>query len=427
MSMAWLLLAGASCDDFLTFENPDSKTVPGEYYTLAKEVEQAVVGIYVDFRRALLSNHAWLMYGEARVGDLQVDVDFYDEVLNQQLKAKHKSIQQVSDWAYFYDVIYDANEVLRLIEKADRGVLTSDQVHLFKGEALALKSMAYFYLARIWGDVPSAERHNFGQVISSDTAVELALSFVTEAQSLLPWILMNTYGIESASLTAVRFNKTAAILLAAQENLWLGNDGDAYALLKSAAEPEKADSLSGFGLSTGEDRQLDGIPTIPLDKNVVSIPLDKLNAIYPEGDGRRDRMFSISEDDGRATLIADDESVLELFSTKNLYLLLAEAAWKHSGIDEAKGYMQAIAATEGATEDYSALDESTFEEALLLERRRTLIGCGQRVFDLIRFNRVADEIPAFSETDVQDGAAYWPLSQASIEDNSLSQNSYWSN
>lgn len=417
-----LLVVLASCKKSLTTDL-DNRTVAQGYYDSAQKVEQAVVGGYVDLRRALLANYGWLMYGEARTGDLNVAVSFQPAVVNQQLITNDRNVQQLTDWGYFYDVIHDANDVLNIVNQSNSSILSTYQRNLYKGEALALKSMAYFYLARIWGDVPSAEAGDFGKRLTNQQIVTMATGWATQAQGLLPWILNNADGIQSVALTGIRFNKTAATLLLSQEQLWLSKNQDAYTLLTTTFTPAViADSLSSFGLSIGKDRRTD-IPQAPLSGSVVSMTIDKLNAIYPTGDGRRSKMYTISSDGKTATLIVKDASVLPLLHIREINLLLAEAAWRIGNLDEAKTDL--IAASTGATENYSTLTSSTFADALLTERRRMMMGTGQFMFDLIRFGKVTTYIPVFADADVQKGASYWPLSVSSMQGNSLSQNSYW--
>ena len=152
--------------------------------------------------------------------------------------------------------------------------------------------------------------------------------------------------------------------------------------------------------------------------------LNRLNAIYPEGDARRASMFNISASENTATLIIKDSRVVELLPEREINLLFAEAAWKSGHLEEAKNYLSTAAT--GATEDYAALTEETFGAALLLERQRMLAGTGQRFFDLIRFDKVSAYIPEFTDADVDKGAAWWPLSVNSMNSNSWSQNSFWS-
>lgn len=415
-----LLLVFSSCEDNLTIQ-PDNVTVADGYYNSAQKIEQAVIGGYVDLRRALLVNHAFLMYGEARTGDLKVAVDHQQAVADQLLISDQRYVKQLSDWGYFYDVIRDANDVLDIINNADAGILSVYQRDLFKGEALALKSMSYFYLARIWSEIPSAEKNDFGKRLTNQEAVTMASSFASEAKSILPWMLINDDGIESLALTGVRFNKTAVTMLLAQEQLWLGKTEDAYTLLSNTFSTATTDSLTSFGISLGEDRRT-VLPGAPLAANIVSMPLDRFNAVYPSGDARRS-MFNISAGDYKATLILSDATVLDLLPQREIDLLFAEAAWRSSRLSEAQSYLTKAAA--GATEDYSNVTEAGFADALLTERRRMLMGTGQRMFDLIRLGRVSVFIPAFTAADVQEGAAYWPLSANSLKGNGLNQNSYW--
>lgn len=410
-----------SCSDFLTVDS-ENKTVTEGYYDSPKKVEQAVVGAYVNLRRALLENHAWLMYGEVRAGDLIVSADCFKYVAGQDLTANNDNLKQLTDWEYFYDVISNANDVLQVVEQVKNNVLSDYQYKLYKGEALAIKSIGYFYLARIWGNVPSAEKSDFGTLLGNNAAVERSIAFARQAQQLLPWMLVNDDGIESAALTAIRFNKTAITLLLAQENLWLRKKEETYTLLKATFTESAKDSLSGFGLSMGKDER-SNIPTRPLDGSIVTISLDKLNSIYPKGDKRRGSMYDISEQKGSATLVVKDGTILPLLAVNELYLLQAEAAWGVGNLPEAISYLSSAAT--GSVEDYSTLTNDTFEDALMLERQRLLMGTGQRFFDLMRFGKVNRTIPFYSENDVASGAGYWPISVNSLVGNSLVQNSYW--
>lgn len=415
-----LLVTLASCKKNLTIDL-DNKTVAEGYYDSSQKIEQAVIGGYVDLRRALTANYGFLMYGEARAGDVQVVVEYQQAVATQQLKSDNRYVKQLTDWGYFYDVIRDANDVLDNISKADNGVLTTYQRKLYRGEALALKSTAYFYIARIWGDILSAEGNNFGKKLTNVEAVTLAATFATEAKPLLPWRLLSDDGIESAALTGIRFSRTSVTSLLASEQLWLGKPADAFTTLTNTFTTTiTTDSLSDLGISLGADRRTT-IPLKPLDASAVNIPLDRFNAIYPTGDARRTRLFNIAAT--QATFIVKDATILPLITQTEINLLTAEAQWRTGKLADAKASL--IKAAAGATENYSNLTDATFGDALLNERRRLLIGTGQRVFDLIRFGKVPAFITTLTDADVQKGAAYWPLSANSISGNSLSQNSYW--
>jgi hypothetical protein len=410
----------SSCNDFLTL-TPENRTEEEGYYSSGQRIDQSIVGGYVDLRRALLANHAFLMYGEARAGELVVKVDHQPYVTTQKLKTNQYELVRLTDWEYFYDVIKSANDALNILANTGTDVLSEYRRNLYQGEALALKSMAYFYLTRIWGEIPSAESADFGQKLTSAAAIERAITYSREALPLLPWMLQNDDGIESAALTTIRFNRASASLLLAQEELWRGKGPEALAALQQLFADGA--SRTGFSLSMGKDRRTT-ITSTPLNGAVVSMPMAKFNSIYPAGDTRRSSLFTISADQDVATLIVRDQTSLELLRLSELDLLLAEATWRSGNLDDALKHL--LTASTGATEDYTKLTKDTFADALLLERQRLLVGTGQRFFDLVRFGKVTAFVPALPEAAVQSGAAYWPLSARSLSGNSLSQNSYWS-
>lgn len=413
-----VLLAGlSSCKDYLTIDELDNRTVEQGYYDSAAKVEQSVIGIYVDLRRALLADHAWLMYGEARVGDLTVQNPVQMDVLAQRLKASE--LQKLADWGYFYDVIYDANQTLQMLDALDKNVLNSFQYKLYKGESLALKSLAYFYVARIWGDVPSAEKQDFGAKLTQQEAIARAITWSKEAQQLLPWNHLNDDGIVSKAMTEVRFSKTAVSLLLAQQQLWLDQSSEVATMLATTFTGVPADSLSVFGLSMGIDRRQD-IPQTPLAASQVSLTVDKLNSIYPAGDTRRSQ-YAISGT--TASLIVSNQELLTLYDTREIELLLAESKWRSQNAAAAIPHLKIAAA--GATENYDLLTDASFGAALLKERQRLLMGQGQRFFDLVRFGKVSDVLPGLTAQQIKDGAIYWPLSDRSMAGTSWKQITYW--
>lgn len=415
--IAIALISFASCDDFLTIKEPEDKTVIEGYYNSKQRVEQAVIGVYVNFRRALLENRAWLMYGEVRAGELNIDVDYWGYVKNQQLTVDDDAVQQLTDWEYFYDVLYSANNTLDIIEKVKGDVLEEYDYKLFKGEMLALKSMAYFYITRIWGKTISAEQATSGKLWEQNEALDVALNLAVEAHKLLPWRLKNEDGIESAELTRVRMSKYPITILLGEEYMWAKKYSEAYALLTAPELQENTDKVISFGFSTGEDYRTN-LPEKPLEG--ASISIDKYNELYAGGGGAA--RFTLLEKEGIAKLNSFP-GIKNLYGDTYFALLLAEAAWRADNLELAKTTLKPYWDFFG--QDYSELKKEDFEAIILRERERILVGSGNRFFDLIRFGKVAEVIPQFSPEDVSEGAGYWPLSKKSLE-NKIDQNAYWS-
>lgn len=416
-----ILIILSSCSELLTIKDIENKSVVDGFYDSNKRVEQSVIGIYINMRRALILNRAWLAYGEQRSGDIQLNSSYQDYIISQELDANNIYLDQISNWEYFYDAIAQADRTLEIVEGLESGILNEYEKNLFKGESLALKSLAYFYLARIWGEVPVLESGYTVSKSSSEEVINLAISFAEEAYDLVPWELLNDDGVVSSSLTESRLNKSALSMLLAQEYLWQGSSNKAYSILQYVGSSDDS-AFYQFGFVLGEDYDVD-LPDELFDSDIVSVSLEALNRLYPEGDTRLDR-FYIQED--QAELTTDLYDVTSLYNEDELKLLITEAAWRTGKNEEAKTLLADVA--DGATEDYLSIADSEIGASILQERARILIGCGYRFFDLIRFNEVSNTISTLTDSDVNEGAIYWPLSNASMQSNDgIIQNSYWLN
>ncbi len=103
-------------------------------------------------------------------------------------------------WKGFYLIAFRANSVLYRIDNEDveMTVKAHDRI---KGEALFLRSLAFFYLSNLWGDVPLIlKEQSYDEVLAARTPKqEIVTQLITDlklAESLLP------------SVTEYRSNKT---------------------------------------------------------------------------------------------------------------------------------------------------------------------------------------------------------------------------
>lgn len=93
-------------------------------------------------------------------------------------------------WRTYFRMVNRSNEVLEHIEKAPEG-LNQDLMNQFKGEALFLRALAYFYLTDLYGDVPlhltipTVETAQLPRTAKS-VVIEQVVTDLSDAITLLP-------------------------------------------------------------------------------------------------------------------------------------------------------------------------------------------------------------------------------------------------
>ena len=131
-------LACWRCADFIDVR-PENSTTYTNYYRTQKDAEALLSGLELYMRS--LGNVAWL----AGVGE-KVDSDPYFNVSN---RLDFYSVSFV--WSSFYNVIYQADLIL---DNAHRFELSDDEMRPYLLQAYFAKGIAYFWLARTFGEAP---------------------------------------------------------------------------------------------------------------------------------------------------------------------------------------------------------------------------------------------------------------------------------
>ena len=148
-----LILAGSivSCKKWLDLK-PQDGIVGNEFWNTKEQVDAAVVGLYTSMQA---STESFFLWGETR-GDMvspgfRVSQDELD-IVNLNILPNNRFI----NWRTIYQTINYCNLIIQL----GPGVLQKDntftQANLDRavGEALAVRSLMYFYLVRSFRDVP---------------------------------------------------------------------------------------------------------------------------------------------------------------------------------------------------------------------------------------------------------------------------------
>lgn len=194
-----------------------------------------LMGIYGLMRAALADNYGHWIYGEMRYGDFtpysRADLRVVKE---NKLKSAYPIIKELTDWRRFYAVI---NAASLFIERAP-GVMGKDKRYTERdmkydvAQARTIRALMYFYMVRIWGDVPllkeSYDNGSFVEVGRSTEATVLAFaeSELLSAAQDLPYRYavgeQSYYGESYNVWVGVLVNKITAYSLLAHVAAWQG-------------------------------------------------------------------------------------------------------------------------------------------------------------------------------------------------------------
>lgn len=145
------LLFANSCQDWLELIPPQG-LIREEFWQTKEDVQAVVMGAYETFARL----DAMLF----RFGEIRADMivgDIYQGGDEQRVAESNIYPENwMCDWAQFYEVINYCNEVIKnapLVQEID-DTFTDYQLKGYLSEAQFLRGLAYFYLVRIYKEVP---------------------------------------------------------------------------------------------------------------------------------------------------------------------------------------------------------------------------------------------------------------------------------
>jgi starch-binding outer membrane protein, SusD/RagB family len=234
-----LLMIYPSCNKQLDVKSSRQANEEG-HWTKYEDARSGLIGMYGLFRAAVADNNAHWLWGELRNGNFKSVVrPDLKAIIDGNLNASFPVMQAITDWRRFYAVINACN---LFIERVD-GCLqdkryTESYLRLDIAQARAVRAFAYFYMVRIWGDVPLITNSHDGSFEAFPrTNKDLVLSFAENeliaASANLPYLYSgydpeqlfpnNYYGGDQATWLNAPLTKLAAYALLAHIAAWQGN------------------------------------------------------------------------------------------------------------------------------------------------------------------------------------------------------------
>lgn len=238
-----LLSIGAlSCKKTLDVNSTHLATEEKQWKSIT-DTRSGLVGIYGLFRAALADNNAHWLFGELRNGDfVSFSRSDMSAIHEGNLNASFPMMEQLKNWRRFYAVINSASVFIERAPEVHQidPLYTDVNLKIDIAQARALRAFAYFYMVRIWGDVPlitsSHDNGSFEARPRSDKDIVLAFAeneLLAAAQDL-PY----KYGVAPAEYynetegrwNGVLFTKNSAYAILAHLAAWKGNylNADVY-------------------------------------------------------------------------------------------------------------------------------------------------------------------------------------------------------
>jgi len=146
-----LVFVQFSCNDWLELI-PPSGLIRDEFWKSKEDVEAVLMAAYESF--GAMDRNLFL-YGELRADMLQGDVNQSDDERNV-MESNIYPNNYFTSWSNFYKVINYCNEVIKNAPEVKEidNTFTDFQLRSLMSEAYFLRSLGYFYLVRLYREVP---------------------------------------------------------------------------------------------------------------------------------------------------------------------------------------------------------------------------------------------------------------------------------
>lgn len=223
-----LIMVFGGCN-VLTVDN-DEKLSGDDFWNDPDNVGPFVLSMYNSFRNATMVNSPMLTAsGDMRCAPLapyntrdNLYVTYLAENDLNTLVEKRGDYAKITRWDAFYEVVQEANILLEEIGDVE-GLDGSDAAR-FKAEAVFMRSLAYFFLVRLYGDVPYYTNAYNYRALPRAGMVTVLKNCLADLQGLLdndpdaeilPW----TY--TTLSKRATRAMRGSVLALMMHVNMWL--------------------------------------------------------------------------------------------------------------------------------------------------------------------------------------------------------------
>lgn len=414
-----------SCEDFLD-QKPTDGLVLEEYWKNKEEVLSTLGGAYQLFSEL---DYRLFIHGELRGDMLKPNGTVTGGSERAMMSANIETNQWFARWDGFYKTINICNHVIDLAPGVQDPTFTDYQKQQAVSEATFIRSLCYFYLVRVWQDVPyivdpttTDEGEFFPEVSPGEEILESIKADLIEIRNRMP---------DHPTIEENKSRATAGAVnaLLADISLWNFEYDDCISYIEAVENSGQYFLLPatewfqnfnpGFSLenifeiyfdqSTGQGNNFasrtysstaGGIYYFGSDyaQEILSVEITEAGELI-RGNGSLSNNHQIWKYAGaipdKTTLRPGNlgtSANFIVYRMADLYLMKAEAYSQKEAPDFARAleYLNAIRVRSNMPAYLQFSSAQAFEDAILLERAKELAFEGKRWFDLLRMGRRND-------------------------------------
>ena len=432
--IAGLLLT--ACEELIEVKHPGNQLGTPQVFEDVQTANAALGSLYAALRDQSLIRHGSNDEAGTSLGSYADDLDCYlqgengpmDIFLNQQ-QERNTTIKLI--WERSYKQVYYANSIIYGVENSQ--ALADDEKRRIKGEAIMIRSLIYYYMQQLFGDIPytTSTDYEYNRTIGKTEVAALLEQLetdVTEAAGLLEDNYRNA--------ERIYINRKAVQLLLARIYLTRGK----WELAEQVAEDILQSPLYEFENDINEVFHKSGKHILWQQKpnrsgnpvaaatyyyfsdaapHVYALTQDLVNTFTDEDLRKQAWMAEVTFNDNtwfrpykyknRSNNTDEYSIVLRL---EEAYFIMAEALVKQNRSDEALPYLNATRERAGLTAFTSLSGEDFINELLAEKRREFFTEFGHRFIDLKRWGRL-NELSAV-KPNWEDYKHVWPLPQSEL-------------
>ena len=404
-----LFLSLASCEkSFLELKPPTSLTPE---FALATEAD-----LQVALRGAYSGLKSTALYGRSLMvlGDMMAD-NTYQSALNTNRYTNFNLYNYlVTDgdvaglWNASYTVILRANNII------NSPIADNANVQQIKGEAYAIRALAYYNLVRYFASPYTLDPSKLGVPIVTTYQADLKpeRAKIADVYTLINKDLTQAYTLMTKFTNSSQFSKYSAKALQAKVYLTMGDKTNAktaaldvitnsgFTAISSAAHTgywagvaprtDKVETLLEISFDAVANNAFDALSYIYLQSGNYGDMLcsSELYDLFETADIRKS-LYATGIRGGLASVFVNkyssftgDHSDTKVIRMSEMYLIAAEASYPSNTADALK-YVNEVTSRRGAT----ASSGSALLEAIITERRKELAFEGERYLDMQRLQR----------------------------------------